>query len=55
MRSRKSLKFMRSEEEALKLLQKTNLITFKILGEQLATVSSKPNKIYWKTPTWSEL
>ena len=51
MRKRKSVKFIRSEQEALKQLQKTNLFTFKILGEQLATVSSKPNKIYWKTPT----
>ena len=51
MRKRSRVKFVRNETEVLRAIQKTSTVSFKIIDENLATVSSKPSRILWRTPT----
>ena len=50
-RNRIKLKLVRSEEEALKCTSVPELKSFKIIGEDLATVSLNQTEIVWDKPT----
>ena len=50
-RNRIKLKLVRSEEEALKWTSVPELKSFKIIGEDLATVSLNQTEIVWDKPT----